>query len=105
MSDPQALHAELLAKISTEWEVWAPSPAAEPLGQIRIAAREVLELHKPVGHDLWSSQGKRLGWQCEECASRCHSGSGLSCDQPLDAEYPCETVKVISAALGVTTDG
>jgi hypothetical protein len=97
VTDPQALHTALLAEVHRQ----------DPYGLLKgwIAVKVVLELHKPISDDLWTSEGKRLGWQCEECASRCHSGSGLNCDEPLDAEYPCDTVEVIAAALGVTTDG
>lgn len=32
--------------------------------------------------------------QCDRCRSLCHSGSGLHCDEPYDAPWPCDTVKI-----------
>lgn len=57
----------------------------------------ILDLHTP----------RPTGWhvppdgplQCEHCAGLCHSYSGIGCDVP-DAEYPCDTVRVIAEAYG-----
>jgi hypothetical protein len=81
MSDPQALHAELLAEVHRQ----------DPYGLLKgwRAVKVVLELHKlyydnnPLGEPFA---------MCEHC------GYG-------DDGYPCETVKAIGSALGVTTDG
>jgi hypothetical protein len=78
MSDPQALHAELVGRLCAPgWE------------QCADATRAVLELHKPEVGTIWPD-GRR-SWQCAA--------------EAVYREYPCETVKVIAAALGVTTDG
>jgi len=62
---------------------------------VLVAAVEaVLELHKEVGS--WRSGV----YQCGQCAELCHSTSGLGCEDPIDAVWPCPTVVAIQAALG-----
>lgn len=84
MSDPQALHAELVGRLCAPgWE------------QCADAARAVLELHKP--QDVYPSgrpTGQTLCFGCDV--------EGFGAEHP---EWPCSTVKVIGAALGVSTDG
>ena len=58
------------------------------------AVEAVLELHKEVGS--WRSGV----YQCGQCAELCHSTSGLGCEDPIDAVWPCPTVVAIQAALG-----
>ena len=58
------------------------------------AVEAVLELHKEVGS--WRSGV----YQCGQCAELCHSTSGLGCEDPIDAVWPCPTVTAIQSALG-----
>jgi len=58
------------------------------------AVEAVLELHKEVGS--WRSGV----YQCGQCAELCHSTSGLGCEDPIDAVWPCPTVVAIRTALG-----
>lgn len=84
MANPQALHAALVDWLD-DWERDVPQP--EPL---LAAMRDVVELHKP---ELF---GGFIA--CLACSP------GMP--PPLLIEWKdCQTVKVISAALGVTTDG
>ena len=58
------------------------------------AIESVLVMHKRVGS--W-----RPGvYQCGQCAELCHSTSGLGCEDPIDAVWPCPTVTAIQSALG-----
>ena len=60
------------------------------------AIESVLVMHKRVGS--W-----RPGvYQCGQCAELCHSTSGLGCEDPIDAVWPCPTVTAIQSALGET---
>lgn len=58
------------------------------------AKRQMLDLHEPEPH--------RGGWpiadltRCGYCARLCHSSSGISCDVPTDALYPCDTVRLLA---------
>lgn len=74
--------------------------AAELAASLGLLA--VLELHKP--RDATTFVGRPRPPQCAECADQCHSGSGLSCDDP-DAAYPCETVRAVARALDVPIEG
>lgn len=56
------------------------------------AKRRILELHPP-----FTDHAGRV--RCEACAELCHSRSGLGCDDPADAMYPCETVEGIARLL------
>jgi hypothetical protein len=87
MSDPQALHAELLEL--SKPPVAGTVPTALTLYGPAAALTAVLELHKP-----------------KNCAEECHTFC-VECDRipACFVEWPCSTVKVIAAALGVTTDG
>jgi len=53
------------------------------------AKRSLMAGHEPV--ENWGYQK----FQCRECASKCHSRSGLSCDQP-DAPWPCEILRALA---------
>lgn len=53
--------------------------------------RRILDLHAPA-----ADYKDRV--QCGYCASLCHSRSGLGCDEPADAMYPCETVSLLAQA-------
>jgi hypothetical protein len=86
------VYERLLAEVSRPYEVWAPALAGQKLGRLRLAALAAVELHKPV-----ESVSGHL--QCGECADQCHSGSGLACDQPCDALYPCSTIRAVARAL------
>jgi hypothetical protein len=73
-------------------QLWTP---ARVLAEVD-AKRRLLDLHDPYA--------RRGGWPvteyqaCSYCAGLCHSGSGLACDQPVDALYPCETVRLVATA-------
>lgn len=85
MSDPQALHTELLGDVEIQrdrlpsWYRLEGVPLADAL-------TAVLELHKPI-------EG---GGGCNVCA---YISSGE------EDGYPCQTVEVIASALGVVADG
>lgn len=55
--------------------------------EILALEEQIRHLHRPIP----TAYGIK---QCEECASLCHSRSGLYCDQP-DAQYPCATIRVL----------
>ena len=89
MSDPQALHTELLRR-SDDWldVVLSPQPFA-------AAVKAVLELHKPETY----TPPARFELPDEIVCGGCwHSIGGRS-------PWPCSTVKVIASALGVVADG
>lgn len=73
------LYAKLLAEARTAYEVWARQ---------RMALVAALELHKPYESRHWGI--------CCQCCSNPED------DDPVFGEYPCETVRVIAEALGVT---
>lgn len=84
MSDPQALHTELLDVVQGE----------DPYGLLKgwEAVNAVLELHKPEQHYSIGQDNRRspsYQW-CPAC--RCLAPK-------------CQTVKVIASALGVVADG
>lgn len=66
--------------------------------------------------DSLASRHRRLEWhapemveqydaahvpQCETCARKCHSHSGIMCDQPVDGLWPCDEYRDAAAGLGV----
>lgn len=65
--------------------LWDP---ARVLAEVE-AKRRILDLHAPLA----DYKGRV---QCEYCAGLCHSRSGLGCDDPADAMYPCETVVLLA---------
>lgn len=88
-ADPMAQHAELLARLDA---------ADDPYG-LWAAVRAVVELHAPRPSGTITRTGPA---QCGECADRCHSGSGLSCEYPgPDAPYPCATVQAVAEHVWV----
>lgn len=91
-------------------EGWPTTAQAEhialhdPERELRMVAahRKILDLHAPSEYRIRRSGGiTQVVLQCDHCASLCHSGSGLSCDEPCDAVYPCETVTLLAEAYGV----
>lgn len=108
MADPTALYEKLLATL--DGEEFQPRCAndppwfcgAEEYKTAVAALRAVVKLHAPAPAG-WPVRPPKA-WQCGECASRCHSGSGLHCDDP-DAEWPCSTISSVAEALGVSLDG
>lgn len=68
----------------------APSPRGQ-LAEVE-AKRRILDLHPP-----FTDHAGRV--RCETCAELCHSRSGLGCNDPVDAMYPCETVDDIARLL------
>jgi hypothetical protein len=87
MSDPQALHTELLELAKPP--VAGSIPTALTLYGPAAALTAVLELHK-LDYD-----NNPFGQPFHMCA---HCGYG-------DDGYPCQTVRVIASALGVVADG
>ena len=75
----------------TDLRVW---DSVSDVPVLVAAVKAVLELHKEVGS--WRSGV----YQCGQCAELCHSTSGLGCEDPIDAVWPCPTVVAIQAALG-----
>lgn len=74
MDDPKLLIHEAMKR----------PDAAIPLAN---ALRSVVELHEPREYV------KPGIWQCGHCADNCHSWSGTGCEDPVDAEWPCETIQ------------
>jgi hypothetical protein len=62
--------------------------AARQLAEVE-AKREILDLHAPFA-------GYKGRVQCGHCAGLCHSDSGLRCEEPADAMYPCENVTLLA---------
>lgn len=54
------------------------------------AKRRIIELHSP----FTNTYKKHV--QCGHCAEQCHSYSGLSCDTPADALWPCPTARLLA---------
>lgn len=90
-----------------DWKWIAPEGAAEVFSQELVdqrkrhvaAHRELIELHEPEQRQVAWPRGAYV--QCSYCASLCHSRSGLHCDEPGDAVYPCDTVKLIAKGYGI----
>ena len=76
-----------------EWDALTDG-AIHDVPALLAAVEAVLELHKEVGS--WRSGV----YQCGQCAELCHSTSGLGCEDPIDAVWPCPTVTAIQSALG-----
>lgn len=69
--------------------LWADP--ARVLAQV-AAMRAIVDLHRP------EENVDREGMiQCDHCARLCHSESGLMCEQPQDAPFPCPTVRHLAA--------
>lgn len=90
MSDPQALHAELLGDVEIQRDRLPSWYRLEGV-PLTDALRAVVELHQPYESRHW-------GICCRCC---CNPED----DNPGFGPYPCDTIEVISSALGVTTDG
>lgn len=65
--------------------------------------RRTLERHPPVtvtyGYDLASMA------QCRSCAEKCHSSSGVRCDDPIDGAWPCDDWRDAAAGLPNLPEG
>jgi hypothetical protein len=66
---------------------WDP---ARVLAEVE-AKRRILDLHAPFTQPYGSKHV-----QCGHCADLCHSRSGLGCDDPVDAPWPCPTVRLLA---------
>lgn len=66
----------------------------DPKRVLRRVARDrkLLERHSP-GPKVQRGVARQEVQQCEYCASLCHSRSGLMCDEPADAVWPCDDVR------------
>lgn len=93
------LHARLLAELDSFDRILVHRV------RFNVALRAVVELHKPVEETAYSAGLPVKVWICWHCASLCHSGSGLSCDDPRDGAYPCADIRTIAEALGVSVEG
>ena len=60
------------------------------------AKRRMLDLHERVICDTRSAGLPIARPQCAYCAGLCHSRSGLGCDDPIDALWPCDTVRLLA---------
>ena len=65
------------------------------MNKAQEAIQRVRELHKPIQYDMDSEI-----MICQECKSLCHSYSGLGCEIPTDAQYPCWTIKALDGEIG-----
>jgi hypothetical protein len=80
-----------------EYDRWLPHGKASP--EAIAALRAVLDLHQPRedGGHFAIPDGVV---QCGHCADNCHDHySGLYCEHPADAVWPCPTVRAITDAL------
>jgi hypothetical protein len=59
------------------------------------ALRAIIDLHEPREYVTYLKHVTY--WQCGYCAGLCHSRSGLGCEQPVDALWPCDTVRLLAA--------
>lgn len=71
---------------------------ADPESVLRLcqAHRQIVELHVP--EEPWSGAGRL---QCAHCAGLCHSETGLGCEVEGDALFPCKTLLILAAGLGL----
>jgi hypothetical protein len=61
--------------------------------ELRRKVEAVRALHTPF--ETPTRYGLPARVQCDYCVRLCHSGSGLHCDEPYDAEWPCDTIKAL----------
>lgn len=83
---------------ASDWLKMVGYSAYSDAGRMVDALLAVLALHEKVRRPWTDDEDDE--WQCTECMSLCHSETGLGCDFPFDAQWPCETVRRIHAALG-----
>lgn len=88
------LEVFLLARLR-EQEALARVVADAPLLAQTLMLHALLELHRSAPPH-WEGPGR--GLQCDHCRDLCHSETGLGCEQPQDAAYPCSTVITVAAA-------
>ncbi len=62
------------------------------LDRLRARLEAVRALHTPVFTQMYDGT---IRAQCDYCVRLCHSGSGLHCDEPYDAEWPCDTIQAL----------
>jgi hypothetical protein len=55
--------------------------------RLEAAVARVRGLHQP-----YQTEDRT---QCDHCMELCHSRSGLSCDTPYDAPWPCPTIEAL----------
>jgi hypothetical protein len=74
--------------------------ANNPAATIRRceALLRVVERHAPEPHPSPTRPGVI---QCGYCAEQCHSRSGLGCDTPADAVWPCLDIRDLAAGEGI----
>jgi hypothetical protein len=87
--DLSALHARLLAEVDQPREIWAPPPAAEPLGRQRLALRAVIARHAPVPCPPPCS----VRHVHVTCAAGCRAAD------PYGPHYPCTEIRHIEHDL------
>jgi hypothetical protein len=66
----------------------------------RVVQR-VKALHHPVNYGkMYGLTGDQFDFMvCDECSQMCHSETGLRCDQPADAVWPCAELERTVAAI------
>lgn len=77
----------------TTVDVAALDPMNAELDRLREAVGRVRELHQPVETRCPFPIGVKI--QCQHCLDQCHSRSGLGCDDPYDAAWPCPTIQAL----------
>jgi hypothetical protein len=69
------------------------------VGDALALVRALIALHQAEDREVTEYVGVRgravTVKVCGHCASLCHSRSGLGCDDPTDALYPCDTIKLL----------
>jgi hypothetical protein len=58
-------------------------------------------LHNPVHYgQMYGLSGERFDFMvCDECTQMCHSETGLRCEEPGDAAWPCAELARHLAAI------
>lgn len=72
--------------------IWGPDRVLREVE----ALRTIVDLHSPRSCYSYTDTGEER-IQCEYCAGLCHSRSGLGCEEPVDALYPCDTIRLVAA--------
>jgi hypothetical protein len=90
----EAKNLRVLEGDNWDWFAGSESGSERALQEVGIF-RKLLDLHEPREYVTYLKHVTY--WQCGYCAGLCHSRSGLGCEQPVDALWPCDTVRLLAA--------
>lgn len=82
------LHTRVMMELAKPWEIWAPPPAAGPLGRMRLALLAAAARHAPTARDT-------ILPACDGCST--HDGLGWV----SWVAYPCGELQAIAGQLRV----